>query len=81
MLILNYPVIKYCGEYWKTPHLKRRWRKQNLSSSLIKTWLKSTYIRLAETPEYKSYISKQGRDNKEEKDILEFVLDKLMLAE
>ena len=38
-------------------------------------------MRLAETPEYKTYISKQGRDSKEEKEILEFVLDKLMLAD
>src|SRR6187431_985728 len=37
MLILNYQVIKYCGGYWKTRHLKRHWRKQNLNSPSIET--------------------------------------------
>ena len=81
MLIQNYPVIKYCGEYWKIHPLKRHWRKQNLSSLINKDLVRRTYLRLAETPEYKTYISKQGRDNKEEKEILEFVLDKLLLAD
>ena len=42
--------------------------------------IKKTYLSLAETAEYKTYINKVERDNKEEKEILEFILDKLMLA-
>ena len=46
-----------------------------------KELVRKVYLKLAETPEYKSYINKQNRDNKEEKDILEFILDKMMLAD
>ena len=46
-----------------------------------KELVRKTYLKLGETAEYKAYINKPGRDNKEEKEILEFVLDKLMLAD
>ena len=46
-----------------------------------KELVRRIYLRLGETPEYKVYINKPGRDNKEEKEMLEFVLDKLMLAD
>ena len=49
--------------------------------TINKEVVRRTYLHLAEAPEYKSYINKQGRDNKEEKEILEFVLDKMMLAD
>lgn len=42
--------------------------------------VRKIYLQLVETPEYKSYIHKEGRDNKEEREILEFILDKMMLA-
>jgi transcription antitermination protein NusB len=42
--------------------------------------VKRIYSNLAESTEYKTYINKEGRDQKEEKEILEFILDKLMLA-
>jgi N utilization substance protein B len=42
--------------------------------------VKKIYTQLTETPEYKTYISKNERDKKEEKEILEFILDKMMLA-
>jgi len=45
-----------------------------------KELVRKIYQQLAETPEYKTYISKTERENKEEKEILEFILDKLMLA-
>ena len=35
-----------------------------------KELVRRTYLKLVETPEYKAYINKSGRDNKEEKDIL-----------
>jgi N utilization substance protein B len=49
--------------------------------TINKELVRRVYLKLVETPEYKSYINKQVRDNKEEKEILEFVLDKLMLAD
>jgi transcription antitermination protein NusB len=45
-----------------------------------KELVKRVYLNLAESIEYKTYINKEGRDQKEEKEILEFILDKLMLA-
>ena len=42
--------------------------------------VKRVYLSLAETPEYKSYINKTERENKDEKEIMEFILDKMMLA-
>ena len=41
---------------------------------------RKTYHQLAETPEYKTYISQPARDRAEEKKILEFILNDLMLA-
>lgn len=43
--------------------------------------VRKIYNKLSESPEYKAYIHKEGRDNKDEKEILEFVLDKMMLAD
>jgi N utilization substance protein B len=63
------------------PSFKEALVKTKPQLTINKDQLRRTYLRLAETPEYKTYISKQGRDNKEEKEILEFVLDKLMLAD
>ena len=45
-----------------------------------KELIKKTYLLLTDTSEYKTYISKTERDHKEEKEILEFILDKMMLA-
>jgi N utilization substance protein B len=42
--------------------------------------VKKIYIQLSESPEYKEYINKRDRDNKEERAILEFILEKLMLS-
>jgi N utilization substance protein B len=46
-----------------------------------KDLVRKIYLHLVETPEYKSYINKQNRESKEEKEILEFILDKMMLAD
>ena len=51
--------------------------QQNINRELVR----KVYLKLAETSEYKTYINKEGRDNREEKEILEFILDKLMLAD
>lgn len=55
--------------------------KQVKPENMIDTELvKKIYLQLAETPEYKTYINSPGREFKEEKEILEFILDKLMLG-
>ncbi len=41
--------------------------------------LKKTYLQLKDTDEYKSYIGKNELGEKEDREILEFILDKLML--
>jgi N utilization substance protein B len=41
--------------------------------------IRKTYLNLAETKEYKTYISKGAREKLEEKKILEFILNDLML--
>ena len=63
------------------PSFKEALAKTKPQLVIDRDLVRKTYLRLAETPEYKTYISKPGRDNKEEKEILEFVLDKLLLAE
>lgn len=42
--------------------------------------IRKIYLHLADTPEYKAYISHQARDRTEEKKMLEFILNDLMLA-
>ena len=63
------------------PSFKEALVKTKPQLAINKDLVRKAYLRLAETSEYKSYISKQGRDNKEEKEILEFVLDKMLLAD
>lgn len=42
--------------------------------------IRKIYLQLVETPEYKTYTSQQGREKAEEKKIMEFILNDLMLA-
>jgi len=42
--------------------------------------VRSIYLAFVETPEYKTYISTQARDKAEEKKIIEFILNDMMLA-
>ena len=44
-----------------------------------KELVKKIYHELAETKEYKNYISNSRREKKEDREILEFILDKLLL--
>lgn len=41
--------------------------------------IRKTYLELAERPEYKKYIAVQGRDRKEEKEILDLIFTELLL--
>jgi N utilization substance protein B len=47
---------------------------------LDKELVRRIYNQLAETPEYKQYIQVSERDSKEEKEILEFIFNDLMLT-
>lgn len=44
-----------------------------------KDLVRKIYLQLAETPEYKTYINSAERNNRSERDILEFIFDNLML--
>jgi N utilization substance protein B len=63
------------------PSFKESLSKLKLQQTINKEVVRKIYLNLADTPEYKTYINKEGRDNREEREILEFVLDKLMLSD
>jgi len=42
-------------------------------------WIKKVYLLLVKTPEYREYISKQERNSKDEKAIMQFVWEKMIL--
>ena len=44
-----------------------------------KDLIRKVYLQLAETPQYKLYISTEERNSKDEKDILEFIFNDLLL--
>ncbi|QEC45329.1 transcription antitermination factor NusB [Pseudobacter ginsenosidimutans] len=50
------------------------------SSITDQDMVKKIYLELVEKPEYKEYIAVQGRDKKQEKEILEFIFTQLMLS-
>ena len=45
-----------------------------------KELIRKIYLNLVDTHEYKQYIKQEARVTKDEKDILEFILDKMMLS-
>ena len=60
--------------------LKSQFAKDKPELMTNRDLIRRTYLTLAETPEYKTYISKGAREKQEEKKILEFILNDLMLA-
>jgi N utilization substance protein B len=54
--------------------------KDKPESLLDKELVRKIYHEFAETIEYKTYISHANRDRKEEKEILEFILEKFLLG-
>ncbi len=60
--------------------IKQQFEKNKMPQRIDKELVRKIYQRLAETPQYKQYIATQQRNRKEEKDILEFILNDLMLA-
>lgn len=60
--------------------LKEQFSKEKPETIADKELLRRIYIQLTETPEYAAYIRQEGRERAEEKKILEFILNDLMLA-
>lgn len=60
--------------------LKSQFAKDKPELMTNRDLIRRTYLTLAETAEYKTYISKGAREKQEEKKILEFILNDLMLA-
>lgn len=76
--------IKLAGNelIWRTledAEYKQALKDLKVELLLDRELVKKTYQKLAESPEYISYINTASRDKKEEKKILEFVFSNLML--
>lgn len=68
---------------WKIledPALKEQFAAQKPERIADKELIRKTYHQLVETTEYKTYINQQTREKSEEKKIMEFILNDLMLA-
>ena len=62
------------------PALKEQFAKEKPELIGDQELLRKIYHALAETPEYKTYIVKPARDKIEEKKIIEFILNDMLLA-
>ncbi len=62
------------------PALKEQFSKLKPELNADKELLRKIYYTLAETTEYKSYINQSARDKADEKKIIEFILNDLLLA-
>ncbi len=60
--------------------LKEQFALQKPELMMDKELLRKIYYSLTETPEYKNYTAQPGRDKTEEKKIIEFILNDLLLA-
>jgi N utilization substance protein B len=68
---------------WKMledPALKEQFNKEKPQQHINTELVKKIYLELTTTAEYKNYISKQARTNNEEKTIIEYILNDLLLA-
>lgn len=77
--------IKLAGNelLWKMledPELIKRFAQEKPGLKMDKELLKKTYIKLAATPIYNEYTAAISRDKNQEKAILEFLLNDMMLA-
>lgn len=68
---------------WKMlddPALKEQFTIVKPALNTDKDLLRKIYLQMVETPEYKTYATQPGRDKAEEKKIIEFILNDLLLA-
>jgi N utilization substance protein B len=62
------------------PALKEQFATQKPELSTDKDLLRRIYFQMTETPEYKTYIAQPDRNKPDEKKIIEFILNDLLLA-
>ena len=62
------------------PLLRQQFTKYKPEQRTDRELVRKIYLHLAATPEYSKYIATKEKDKKEEKDILEFILNDMMLA-
>lgn len=77
--------VKIAGNelLWKMledPALKEQFVIEKTELKIDTELLRKIYLMLTESPEYKTYTGQEGREKNEEKKILEFILNDLMLA-
>lgn len=68
---------------WKMledPGLKEQFGHEKPELYTDRELIRKTYLQLIDTPAYKAYIAKAARDKQEEKKMLEFILNDLLLA-
>jgi N utilization substance protein B len=68
---------------WKMledPALKEQFNKEKPQQHINTELVRKIYLDLSGTAEYKNYISKQSRTHNEEKTIIEYILNDLLLA-
>ncbi|MCB9055773.1 MAG: transcription antitermination factor NusB [Chitinophagales bacterium] len=67
---------------WKMlndPALQEQFKKEKPELKADKELIRKLYLQLAGTPEYKEYITTEGRDKNSEKKIIEFILNDVLL--
>jgi N utilization substance protein B len=62
------------------PALKEQFTKEKPQQYINTELVRKIYLELTEKPEYKNYISKAVRNTQDEKKIIEFILNDLLLA-
>lgn len=77
--------VKIAGNQWlwrilEDVSFKEQIKSEKPEQLMDREILRKIYVQLKETPEYKNYISKTNRDIAEERTILEFIFNDLMLA-
>ncbi|MBN8668124.1 MAG: transcription antitermination factor NusB [Chitinophagales bacterium] len=70
---------KILWKIWEDESYKKAVSAIKPGQFLDEELVKKAYQKLCESPEYRQYISEESRENKHEKEILEFMLENLML--
>src|SRR5258705_8890379 len=68
------------GKMIEDPALKEQFTKEKPEQYINPDVVRKIYLDLTATPEYKTYISKAARNSTEEKKIIEFILNDMLLA-
>lgn len=60
------------------PSFSKKVKESKVEQYINEEWIRKIYLQLAQTPEYKTYIAAEGRTAAIEKDILQFIWEKLL---